>query len=85
MNIDLGAPVVDNTCLHDAALADTVPAAEQRFTGAMRAAGPVLSDLLFDVCCHLIGLEAAESARVPATCAGASPSSFQTSPITPMS
>ena len=63
MAIDLGAPVVDNTCLHDATLADSVLAAKQRFTGAMRAAGPVLSDLLFDVCCHLIGLEAAESAR----------------------
>jgi Domain of unknown function (DUF6456) len=63
MGIDLAMPVVDNTCVHDAALADTVLAAKQRFTRAMRAAGPVLSDLLFDVCCHLIGLEAAESAR----------------------
>jgi len=27
----------------------------------MKAAGPTLSDLLFDVCCHLMGLEDAES------------------------
>jgi hypothetical protein len=65
MGIDLGAPVVDGSrgTAHDVAVADTVLDAKQRFSRAMRAAGPVLSDLLFDVCCHLIGLEAAESAR----------------------
>jgi hypothetical protein len=29
----------------------------------MRAVGPGLSDLLFDVCCHLRGLEEAEEAK----------------------
>jgi hypothetical protein len=47
----------------DPPLADTVLAAKQRFGRAMAAAGPVLSDLLFDVCCHLTGLEAAGGAR----------------------
>jgi hypothetical protein len=64
MAVDLAAPKVDSTrALHDVPLADTVLAAKQRFSRAMSAAGPVLSDLLFDVCCHLIGLEAAESER----------------------
>jgi len=65
MGVDLGAPVVDGArgAMHEVPLADTVLAAKQRFSRAMSAAGPVLSDLLFDVCCHLIGLEAAESAR----------------------
>jgi hypothetical protein len=36
-------------------------AAKQRFRLAMSAAGPGLSDLLFDVCCHLRGLESVES------------------------
>jgi len=37
-------------------ISDTALAAKQRFTRAMVAVGPGLSDLLFDVCCHLIGL-----------------------------
>jgi Domain of unknown function (DUF6456) len=44
-------------------LSETVLAAKQRFSNAMRAVGPGLSDLLFDVCCHLTGLEAVESAQ----------------------
>jgi hypothetical protein len=36
-------------------------AAKQRFRLAMSAVGPGLSDLLFDVCCHLKGLESIES------------------------
>ncbi len=36
-------------------LSDTVIASKQRFARAMKAAGPGLSDLLFDVCCHLRG------------------------------
>ncbi len=44
-------------------LSDTVIAAKQRFNAAMKAAGPGLSDLLFDVCCHLRGLEEAEKAK----------------------
>jgi hypothetical protein len=42
-------------------LADTVLAAKQRFAGAMKAVGPGLNDLLYDVCCALLGLEDAES------------------------
>ena len=42
---------------------DMVIAAKQRFANAMRAVGPGLSDLLFDVCCHLRGLEDAERAN----------------------
>jgi hypothetical protein len=45
---------------HDQLLADTVLGAKQRFRAAMKAAGPGLSDLLFDVCCALVGLEEAE-------------------------
>ena len=36
-------------------------AAKQRFSRAMKTVGPVLNDLLFDVYCHLIGLEDAEA------------------------
>jgi hypothetical protein len=43
-------------------MTDTVLSARQRFNRAMRAAGPGLSDLLFDVVCHLRGLEDAERA-----------------------
>jgi hypothetical protein len=44
-------------------LSDTVLAAKQRFSNAMRAVGPGLSDLLFDVCCYLNGLESVETAQ----------------------
>jgi len=43
-----------------AQMADTVLAAKQRFAAAMAAAGPGLSDLLYDVCCAMTGLEDAE-------------------------
>lgn len=60
---DLAAPVVSGRRGADAAIfPDTVLAARQRFSRAMKAAGPGLSDLLFDVCCHLRGLETAEKA-----------------------
>ncbi|MGA9795817.1 MAG: DUF6456 domain-containing protein [Rhizomicrobium sp.] len=42
-------------------VSDTVLAAKQRFSNAMRAVGPGLSDLLFDVCCYLTGLESVET------------------------
>lgn len=45
---------------HDKLLADTVLGAKQRFRAAMKAVGPGLSDLLYDVCCALMGLEEAE-------------------------
>jgi hypothetical protein len=44
-------------------LSDTVIAAKQRVNRALAAVGPGLSDLLFDVCCHLTALESAEAAR----------------------
>ena len=44
-------------------ISDTVLAAKQRFSNAMRAVGPGLSDLLFDVCCYLNGLESVETAQ----------------------
>jgi hypothetical protein len=45
------------------AQAETVIAAKQRFRLAMSAVGPGLSDLLFDVCCHLRGLESIEGSN----------------------
>jgi hypothetical protein len=65
MGIDLSRPLVDGIRgpRPEAEMSEIVLAAKQRFTAAMRAAGPVISDLLFDVCCHLIGLEVAESTR----------------------
>ncbi|HTQ15377.1 MAG TPA: DUF6456 domain-containing protein [Rhizomicrobium sp.] len=61
----LDVPLVDGLrgSRPQAELADVVVAARQRFSRAMRAAGPVISGLLFDVCCHLMGLEEAEIAR----------------------
>jgi hypothetical protein len=65
MGIDLTQPLIRNAgCQRaEAPLTDMVLAAKQRFTAAMRAAGPGLNDLLFDVCCHLRGLEEAERAK----------------------
>ena len=42
---------------------DAVVAARQRVNRALEAVGPGLAGLLLDVCCHDIGLEAAERAR----------------------
>ncbi len=44
-------------------LAENVIAAKQRFRLAMSSVGPGLSDLLFEVCCHLRGLESIENAN----------------------
>ncbi len=52
-----GGKRIENT------LSDTVIMAKQRFNRAMKAVGPGLSDLLYDVCCHLHGLEEAEKAK----------------------
>ncbi len=61
LGVDLTAPVVlGRRGLKDSTLTETVIAAKQRFARAMKAVGPGLSDLLFDVCCHLVGLEDAE-------------------------
>ena len=61
LGVDLTAPVVAGrrgAKAHD--MPDTVLAAKQRFSRALAAVGPGLSDILIDICCHLIGLEAAE-------------------------
>jgi hypothetical protein len=46
--------------VRDKFVGDAILAAKQRFAGAMIAVGPGLNDLLFDVCCALVGLEEAE-------------------------
>lgn len=61
MGVDYSAPVGSRSFRPD--LAETVLAARQRFNLAMRAAGPGLSDVLFDVCCYLSTLEECEKAR----------------------
>ena len=65
MGIDLTPPLIRNAGgpRAEAPLTDMVLAAKQRFKAAMRAAGHGLNDLLFDVCCHLRGLEEAERAK----------------------
>jgi hypothetical protein len=61
LGVDLTAPIVlGRRGQKDITLTETVIAAKQRFARAMKAIGPGLSDLLFDVCCHLTGLEEAE-------------------------
>ena len=61
LGVDLSAPVVlGRRGQKESTLTETVIAAKQRFARAMKAVGPGLSDLLFDVCCHLVGLEDAE-------------------------
>lgn len=58
MGVDYAAPVGGRS--HRADLTETVVAARQRFNQAMRAAGPGLSDVLFDLCCYLTTLEECE-------------------------
>lgn len=65
MGVDYSAPIVMGSrgAKSISALPETVLAAKQRFAHAMRAVGAGLSDLLFDVCCHLNGLEEVERAQ----------------------
>jgi hypothetical protein len=65
LGIDLAAPKVQGRGgAADAALMpDAVLAAKQRFARALKAAGPGLSDLLFDVCCALKGVSAIEAEK----------------------
>jgi len=58
MGVDYSAPVGGRSFRAD--LADTVVAARQRFNRALKAAGPGLAEVLFDVCCYLIALEDCE-------------------------
>lgn len=63
MGVDLGRVAVSGGKGGHEPVSDTALAAKQRFTRAMAAVGPELADLLFDVCCHLISLELAETRR----------------------
>ncbi|MEI9887506.1 MAG: DUF6456 domain-containing protein [Rhizomicrobium sp.] len=65
LGVDYAAPLQTRSRgkLAGRLMTDSVLAAKQRFTAAMRAVGPGLSDLLFDVCCHWRGLEEAEQAK----------------------
>lgn len=64
MGVDWSAPVVMGGRGSGAdMLSDVVIAARQRMNRALKAAGPGLADLLFDVCCQLAPLEGVEAAR----------------------
>jgi Domain of unknown function (DUF6456) len=64
LGVDLSAPVVlGMRGAKSASISDMALAAKQRFSAAMKSVGPGLSDLLFDICCHLIGLEDAERTK----------------------
>jgi len=60
--MDLSAPAAGGrrSAAQKKLLADSVLAAKQRFNAAMAAVGPGLNDVLFDICCALIGLEESE-------------------------
>ena len=62
LGVDLSTHVASGPrgAARDVFIADTVLAAKQRFARAMEAVGPGLNDLLFDVCCALLGLEESE-------------------------
>jgi len=65
LGVDLSAPVVSGGARgasHDS-ISDIAVAARQRFSRALAAAGPGLSDLAHEVCCELVSLESAEARR----------------------
>jgi len=61
MGVDYAAPIHTRGYRPD--MAETALAARQRFNLALKAVGPGLGDILFDVCCYLKGLEESEAAR----------------------
>jgi hypothetical protein len=61
MGVDWSRPVVSGG--GGETVSEIAMAARQRLQKALAAAGSGLADLLFDVCCHLTTLEAAESRR----------------------
>jgi len=65
MGVDLSAPVVSGGSRPQSAdsISDIAVAARQRFSRALAAAGPGLSDLAFEVCCDLQSLDRAEAQR----------------------
>lgn len=64
MGVNWGAPVVSGSRgASGDSISDVALMARQRLNKALAAVGPQLSDLLFDVCCHLAPLEACEDGR----------------------
>lgn len=64
MGVNWDSPVVSGSRGADGdSISDVALMARRRLNKALAAAGPQLSDLLFDVCCHLAPLEACEDAR----------------------
>lgn len=65
LGVDFTAPIVlgRRGLRTETTLSEAVLAAKQRFRAAMVAVGPGLADTLFDVCCHLAGLEEVERDR----------------------
>lgn len=64
MGVDWSAPCLSGRrAAKTETLSDSVIAAKQRFAAAMRAVGPELSGVLFDLCCAAHGLESCEKMR----------------------
>jgi len=64
MGVNWDSPVVSGSRgAGGDSVSDIALMARQRLNKALAAAGPQLSDLLFDVCCHLAPLEACEDSR----------------------
>ena len=62
LGVDFTAPIVlgRRGARMETTLSETVLDAKRRFRRAMAAVGPGLADPLFDICCHLTGLEEVE-------------------------
>lgn len=64
MGVDWTAPIIQRSFgPKQVLISDLAIAARQRFAAAMKSVGPGLSDLLYDVCCRLAGLEEAERSK----------------------
>lgn len=64
MGVNWDSPVVSGSRgASGDSIGDVALMVRQRLNKALAAAGPQLSDLLFDVCCHLAPLEACEDSR----------------------
>lgn len=64
MGVDWSAPVIQRSFgPKQVLISDMAIAARQRFAAAMKSVGPGLSDLLYDVCCQLLGLENIERSK----------------------
>lgn len=65
LGVDFSTPMVlgRRGARTETTLNETVLDARRRFRAAMAAVGPGLADILFDVCCHLTGLEDVELSK----------------------